>query len=240
MSIVIISNAGSGGGGVVDSVTAGDASIVISGTAANPTVETGTLDQIATLHPPAAAWSNNSKKITSLANGSGAQDAAAFGQIPAGGAIVSGQFLAAPVSYAPASATVYSLSTAGFAALDAVNLAITFTAPPSGSVLVELRGFVVDGSTGATVWFGLLNASGGALTGPTAEVLNSGLASKDLMLASRHLVTGLTPGTSYTLQWAACASASGASVNAANNGGTTSANPAIANAAPATMAVQAV
>ena len=72
---------GAGGGGVA-SVTAGDTSIVVGGTGTNPTVETGTLDVIATDHPPAANWSNNSHKITSLANGSGAQDAAAFGQIP--------------------------------------------------------------------------------------------------------------------------------------------------------------
>jgi hypothetical protein len=81
-----------GGGGIADvaisatagvnSVTAADTSIVVAGTATNPTVATGTLDVIATDHPPAAAWSNNAKKITSLANGSAAQDAAAFGQIP--------------------------------------------------------------------------------------------------------------------------------------------------------------
>lgn len=71
-----------GGSGTVQSVTAGDASIAIGGTLASPTVETGTLDQIATLHPPAANWSNNAKKITGLANGTAASDAAAFGQIP--------------------------------------------------------------------------------------------------------------------------------------------------------------
>lgn len=66
----------------VVSVTAADTSIVVGGTATAPTVKTGTLDVIAADHPPAADWSNNSHKITSLANGSGAQDAAAFGQIP--------------------------------------------------------------------------------------------------------------------------------------------------------------
>lgn len=71
-----------GGSGTVTSVTAGDTSIVVGGTATDPTIETATLDVIATDHPPAAAWSNNSKKITSVANGSSAQDAAAFGQIP--------------------------------------------------------------------------------------------------------------------------------------------------------------
>ena len=67
----------------VVSVAAADTSIVVGGTATAPTLATGTLDVIAADHPPAANWSNNSKKITSLANGSAAQDAAAFGQIPA-------------------------------------------------------------------------------------------------------------------------------------------------------------
>jgi hypothetical protein len=40
------------------------------------------IDAIAVALPTAADWSNNSHKITSLANGAGAQDAAAFGQIP--------------------------------------------------------------------------------------------------------------------------------------------------------------
>ena len=37
---------------------------------------------IASANPTVANWSNNSKKITSLANGSASSDAAAFGQIP--------------------------------------------------------------------------------------------------------------------------------------------------------------
>jgi hypothetical protein len=68
--------------GNVAGITAADTSIVVGGTTANPTVATGTLDVIATQHPPAAAVAMNAKKITGLANGSGAQDAAAFGQIP--------------------------------------------------------------------------------------------------------------------------------------------------------------
>jgi hypothetical protein len=66
----------------VTSLTAADTSIVVAGTAGAPTVATNTLDVIAADHPAAANWSNNSHKITSLLNGSGAQDAAAFGQIP--------------------------------------------------------------------------------------------------------------------------------------------------------------
>ncbi len=75
-----------GGGGAVDTVGAVDASIVVVGGAtANPTVETGTLDAIATLHPPAASVPMNSQKLTGLANGSASADSAAYGQTPAGG-----------------------------------------------------------------------------------------------------------------------------------------------------------
>ncbi len=71
--------AGSG----VTSVAATDGSIVVGGSASAVQLATGTVDVIATNHPPAANWSNNAKKITGLANGSAATDAAAFGQIPA-------------------------------------------------------------------------------------------------------------------------------------------------------------
>jgi hypothetical protein len=71
-----------GDGSGITSVTNGDGSIAVSGTATEILLETGSLDQIASLHPPATAWSNNSKKITALANGTAATDAAAFGQIP--------------------------------------------------------------------------------------------------------------------------------------------------------------
>lgn len=68
--------------GVVTGITAADTSLVVGGTSGAPTVRTATLDVIATQHPPAAAWSNNSHNITHVANGSAASDAAAFGQIP--------------------------------------------------------------------------------------------------------------------------------------------------------------
>ncbi len=84
VTIYAIPGTPSGGSGTVTSVTAADTSVVVAGTATDPTIRTNTLDVIATDHPAAANWSNNSKKITSLANGSAAQDAAAFGQIPTG------------------------------------------------------------------------------------------------------------------------------------------------------------
>lgn len=73
-----------GDSGGVTSVTAADTSIVVGGTTSAPTVATGTLDVIAADHPAAADWSNNSHKITSVANGTAAQDAAAWGQTVSG------------------------------------------------------------------------------------------------------------------------------------------------------------
>ncbi len=64
--------------GSTGSLAAGDASVSVSG----GLIETGTLDQIAALHSPAADWSNNGHKITNLLFGAASGDAAAFGQIP--------------------------------------------------------------------------------------------------------------------------------------------------------------
>lgn len=89
MALSPTSSHGSSGG--VASVAATDASIVIGGTATAPTIATGTLDVIAAQHAPAASVAMNAKKITGLANGSAATDAAAYGQL-AGVAITRGPY----------------------------------------------------------------------------------------------------------------------------------------------------
>ena len=79
MALVYPATGGGGtGGGTVTSVTAADTSVVVGGTAADPTVRTATLDVIAADHPAAADWSNNAKKITGLAAASAATDAASL------------------------------------------------------------------------------------------------------------------------------------------------------------------
>ena len=81
----------------VTSVAVDGLTVVNAGTSLAPNLHTGTLDVIAANQAPAADWSNNSHKITSLANGTAASDAAAFGQIPFLGAIpVTGQFFCPP------------------------------------------------------------------------------------------------------------------------------------------------
>lgn len=69
----------------ITSVTATDGSIVVTGSPATPTLATGTLDEIATLHPPAGPVPLNGQKLTGLANGVAASDAATVGQIGSGG-----------------------------------------------------------------------------------------------------------------------------------------------------------
>lgn len=101
-------SSGGGGSGTVKSVKATDTSIVVAGTATDPTIATGTLDVIAADHPPAADWSNNAHKITSLANGTAASDAAAFGQIPV--AMASGRVVRTSGDFSTASTTFVDMT----------------------------------------------------------------------------------------------------------------------------------
>jgi hypothetical protein len=183
VTLIIISNA-SGGGGMVDSVTAGDLSIVVGGTASAPTIETGTLDEIAALHPPAGNWSNNSKKITALANGSGAQDAAAFGQIGTAVAVETARAEAAEALLVPLSDLPLSVANGGTGqatavaalaalggtpglvsvqALAAPAASITFSAIPG--TYSQIRLIVVGASSTAaeaTRWKVLVNGDSGS------------------------------------------------------------------------------
>lgn len=68
-------SSGSGGSGTVKSVTAGDTSVVVGGTATDPTVETADLSTIAADHATAGDVALNAKKITGLADPASAQDA---------------------------------------------------------------------------------------------------------------------------------------------------------------------
>jgi hypothetical protein len=65
-------------GGTVTSVTAADGSVVIGGTAVAPTVRTGTLDVIATLHAPVASVALNAQKITGIAKATVSTDASSL------------------------------------------------------------------------------------------------------------------------------------------------------------------
>ncbi len=103
--------------------------------------------------------------------------------------------------YDPGTAATASVaSLLAMTALDTTNLRLTFTAPSSGNVYVHLRGVVgqTAGGTPATQW--------GVLDGATVRFRQKGVggfggtaATTDFTtLDAAGLVTGLTPGTSYT------------------------------------------
>jgi hypothetical protein len=143
----------------VNSVAAGDGSIVVAGTALAPTLETGTLDVIAAAHPPAANWSNNSKNINNVADAVSAHQAAAFDQTIIGGALLTtagdmiyenatptvarlpvgtaGQSIQA-VSGLPAWAAALTLlattGTGGYALVNGTGNVISWTAPNDGNL----------------------------------------------------------------------------------------------------------
>lgn len=117
----------------VGSLTAGDASITVGGTATAPVIEAGTLDQIAALHPPAAAVAMNSKKLTGLANGAAATDAAAVGQVLQ---------------------NVASTGTTGYTLVNGTGNILTWTAPNDG----QMHRVVVIGQVKVTT-----NQTGGAI-----------------------------------------------------------------------------
>lgn len=191
-----------GGSGTVTSVTATDTSIVVSGTpTVAPTLATGTLDVIATNHPPAANWSNNSHKITALANGTAATDAAAFGQL-ASLAPNAAPWLAR-VTYAPGVLATYNL-TSSLAAIDATNLTISFTVPASGNVVLETRIMCQLEATGVssdfnTVLLAFVTHStttlvSGYQVGLTNQAISGPAGHSQLVIPYFVPVTGLTPG----------------------------------------------
>lgn len=72
-----------GGTGTVTSVASADTSIAVTNPTVAPTLQLATLDVVATNEKPVAAVPFNGQKLTGIANGTVATDAAAFGQIPA-------------------------------------------------------------------------------------------------------------------------------------------------------------
>lgn len=170
-----------------------------------------------------------------------AQAAAEAASIPAG-TIISGQFLAAPKVYAPAAQTLLSVTTTTMAAWDSgVVCTGSFTAPPSGEVLV-------------TAWFVLMVAAAGwvavglAATGTVTPVIGN-LVQIEVNAATSRMpvdvsipVTGLTPGTAYNLDLlgAVSAAANPASIEAFGVSTTTPGLAGTSVGAPVVITVQGV
>lgn len=108
--------------------------------------------------------------------------------------------LLAYTEYDPAVlAALSATSSSSFADVDATNLAITFTAPASGRVLVVLSASQQGGTAGTQVYWNLRT------TAP-ADVADSDMS---MNYGNNHIrrntyrkrFTGLTPSSSYTWRW---------------------------------------
>ncbi len=117
--------------------------------------------------------------------------------------------LLASAAYDPGTAaSTFSTNAATvMTALDTTNLRLTFTAPSSGKVYVRLRGVITATTvTNATWHWGVLDGATIRFRQTGAggrNQLGSAAATDHLTREAAGLVTGLTPGTSYTWD-AAC------------------------------------
>ncbi len=158
---------GGGGGGAVSSVSAGDASAVVSPTTGSVVIESGTLDEIANLHPPAANWSNSSKKITGGAAATASTDFAIFSQIPTDvdQLTITGKTVSSSPPTAAGEALIYNGSTVAFG-----NPSGAWTAaPPVSGYLGWWDASQISASDGSALssWSDL-SGNGYDLTQPTS------------------------------------------------------------------------
>lgn len=111
----------------------------------------------------------------------------------------------------------YTTTSSTHVQIDSTNLKVTFVAPQSGRVIVELSNLLGGPSaTGAWIEWSLFE-SGTMITGTNKQALQGGVI---LTAAVRYVVTGLTPGSSHTYTWGwkavSCTATLYASVDAAN------------------------
>lgn len=115
--------------------------------------------------------------------------------------------------------TIYSTSdkndvTGTLADFDATNLAVTFTVPPSGNVVVRLNGAV--GSTASSAIWGLRESTTQVGSLQFMAQSTAGIIRVQALVT----VTGLTPGDSKTYKWAGKNSGAGTtSIYTGGNGG---------------------
>jgi hypothetical protein len=97
----------------------------------------------------------------------------------------------------------YSATPATFVVIDSTNAKLTVVAPPSGNLLLTCSSYWVNGTVGTQI---LLRWSNGTTnnTNLLGSEVKSGFLDSGSYQNFENVVTGLTPGTSYTLapQWA--------------------------------------
>lgn len=146
-------------------------------------------------------------------------------QQPLGGLTSRGFGLLASTSYNPAVNAAPALTTTE-TDVDATNVAVTFTAPPSGAVLVNASLLTIATPptvTGAIEVYMSLRSGVSTVTGSRRRVFLLSADDKPLQACVIHKVkvSGLTPGTSYTYKLAAWKGTGGTANLAYGDDGTT-------------------
>lgn len=153
-----------GGSGTVTDVTSSDTSITVTNGTTTPALQIATLDVIATNKPPAASWSNNSKKITSLASGAAAGEAAVWDQTPPGIVTTKGDLIVGTGAHVASRVGVGS--DGNVLTADSTQSAGVKWAAPSGGTSIGNRSLVyrytVTGSTKASIDTGVDTADAGS------------------------------------------------------------------------------
>jgi hypothetical protein len=207
-----------------------------------------------TMSGPIAMGAN---KVTGLANGSGAQDAAAFGQLPTLASLgaaplaspaftgtptgISGQYLCTPTSYGPATQTLLTATTTTMAAFSTSNVNTgSFVAPASGSVVVTATfspGMSVAANQCAV---GLADHGTTNMRGNISAMEISSVSSIT-PVSIEFLVTGLTAGSTYNFDlMGCCTSGDTLTIYAIGVSTSTPGLSAATRGGPVTMTVQAV
>lgn len=134
--------------------------------------------------------------------------------------------LLAVVAYNPgALTTVNTVSTTG-EDVDAVNLFITFTVPPSGNVLVRLGAGAYVTNAGETYWWVLRTTVGANVSGTRVHAA-SDVASLQHHVETTVYITGLTPGASQTYRWGHGTDVGTGHIRYGDNGSATPWGPAV-------------
>jgi len=108
------------------------------------------------------------------------------------------------VAYAPVSDTsIATINSATLTDFDAVNLAVTFTAPASGNVLVILTGLTANDTGAARLNWGI--REGGSTVGNPIDLWPTSNAA-GLTFTAQFYISGVSAG-SHTYKWAGSAAA---------------------------------
>jgi len=111
----------------------------------------------------------------------------------------------ARTEYTPGSNTTTTTTSETLTAIDASNLSVTFTAPASDSVRVDLEALAMRAGAGVLTVWGVINDSASVVVDNLGTSLTA-----DLIACTRSaVIRGLVPGQSYTWRFAHRAESAG-------------------------------